>query len=51
LAEAGITLLADNFSLAERGIGAAELHRAVQESSVEALVDVLVADGTKVIWH
>jgi sulfur transfer complex TusBCD TusB component (DsrH family) len=51
LAEADVTLLADNFSLAERGIEASALHPAVKESSVEALVDLIVAEGTKAIWH
>ena len=51
LAEADVILLADNFSLSERGIEAPVLHPAVKESSIEALVDLLVAEGTKAIWH
>jgi predicted peroxiredoxin len=51
LAEAGVTLLADDFSLRERGIRADELLPGVRESSVGALVDVIVSEGTKAIWH
>jgi predicted peroxiredoxin len=51
LASAGITLLADGFSLKERGMVQTEINPAVRESSVEALVDLLVRDNTKAIWH
>jgi len=51
LAEAGVKLLADDFSLSERGIQAAELSPGVQQSSIDALVDVLVQEDTKAIWH
>ena len=51
LARAGITLLADDFSLRERGILKTETVSAVRESSVEALVDMLVRENTKAIWH
>ena len=51
LAKAGITLLADTFSLKERGMVSAEISPAVKESSVEALVDLLVRENTKAIWH
>jgi hypothetical protein len=51
LAKAGISLLADSFSLRERGIGTPELLPAVKESTVDALVEILVRDNTKAIWH
>ncbi|PYS92552.1 MAG: sulfur reduction protein DsrE [Acidobacteria bacterium] len=51
LAEAGVTLLADDFSLSERGIQPAELHAGVQPASIETLVDALVEENTKAIWH
>ena len=51
LAEAGVTLLADDFSLSERGIQPTELHAGVQPVGVETLVDALVEENTKAIWH
>ncbi len=51
LAEAGITVLADEFSLAERGIGQTEMIPAIKQSAIDALVDLLVRENTKAIWH
>ena len=51
LAKAGISLLADDFSLRERGIAPGEMISAIKKSSVDALVDLLVRDNTKAIWH
>jgi intracellular sulfur oxidation DsrE/DsrF family protein len=51
LAKAGVKLLADDFSLRERGIDAAELAGGVQLSTIDALVDALAADNTRAIWH
>jgi sulfur relay (sulfurtransferase) complex TusBCD TusD component (DsrE family) len=51
LANAGITLLADDFSLCERGIQTAEVITGIQQSSIEGLVDALVQGNTKAIWH
>src|SRR5262249_14149124 len=51
LADAGVLLLADEFSLRERGIHAAELSSAVHESDIDALVDILSQENTKAIWH
>ena len=51
LAKAGVTLLADGFSLKERGVAPVEINPAVKESNIEALVDLLVRDNTKAIWH
>jgi predicted peroxiredoxin len=51
LAAAGVQLLADEFSLRERGITTRELSDGIQLSTIEALVDLLVQENTKVIWH
>ena len=51
MAGAGITLLADDFSLCERGIQPAELQPGVQPTSIETLVAALVQENTKAIWH
>ena len=51
LIKAGVELLADDFSLSERGIGWEELHEGVRPASIEALVDALVQTDTKAIWH
>ncbi|MEP6762572.1 MAG: DsrE family protein [Sporichthyaceae bacterium] len=51
MAQTGINLLADDFSLGERGIQSAELHAGVQASSIETLVDALLQENTKALWH
>ena len=51
LAQAGVRILADDFSLRERGIAGNELRAGVTQSSVESLVELLARDGTKAIWH
>jgi predicted peroxiredoxin len=51
LAAAGVRLLADDFSLRERGIKRDECAAGIKESNIDALVDMLVADNTKAIWH
>ena len=51
LAELGIRLLADDFSLTERGIQVAEVGTGVEASTIDALVDLLARADTKVIWH
>ena len=51
LAGAGVTLLADDFSLCERGIQTSELHAGIQQSGIEALVEMLVQENAKSIWH
>jgi sulfur relay (sulfurtransferase) complex TusBCD TusD component (DsrE family) len=51
LASAGVTLLADDFSLCERGIQPSELHAGIQQSGVEALVEMLLQENAKAIWH
>ncbi|HEX5732613.1 MAG TPA: DsrE family protein [Blastocatellia bacterium] len=51
LAEEGIRLLADDFSLGERGIRAEELMSGVKESGIDTLVDMLAQKDTRAIWH
>ncbi|HEX6183608.1 MAG TPA: DsrE family protein [Pyrinomonadaceae bacterium] len=51
LAQAGVRILADDFSLRERGIAGNELRAGVAQSSVEALVEMLARDEMKAIWH
>ena len=51
LLESGVTVLADDFSLRERGIQADECQGAVKTASIEQLVDLLVQDNTKGVWH
>jgi predicted peroxiredoxin len=51
LYEAGVALLADAFSLRERGIQSGELLPGIQEAGIEALVDLIVTETTKAIWH
>jgi sulfur relay (sulfurtransferase) complex TusBCD TusD component (DsrE family) len=51
LATEGIPLLADDFSLSERGIRQSELRAGVEPSTIAALVDLLVRQDSKAIWH
>ena len=51
LTDAGVNLLADDFSLSERGMQTAELHPGVQPSSIEMLVDALLQENTRAFWH
>jgi len=51
LAEAGVALLADDFSLRERGIKPDELAPGVHESGIATLVEAIVQANTKAIWH
>ncbi len=48
LAQGGVTVLADDFSLSERGI--ARLAEGVDTASIEVVVDHLAA-GHKTLWH
>src|SRR5262245_16689190 len=41
LAKAGVRILADDFSLKERGISQANLIAGIQSSNIDALVDIL----------
>ena len=51
MAKARVNLLADDFSLCERGIQPADLQTGIQPTSIETLVDALVQENTKAIWH
>ena len=51
LAEAGVTLIADDLSLRERGIQREELAAGIREAGIGSLVDALVNPNTKAIWH
>jgi sulfur relay (sulfurtransferase) complex TusBCD TusD component (DsrE family) len=51
LAAAGVMLLADDFSLNERGIQTGELQPGIQPSGIETLVDALIEQNTRAIWH
>ena len=51
LIESGVTVLADDFSMRERGIQSDECHTAVRISSIDQLVDLVVQENTKAVWH
>lgn len=51
LADAGVTVLADDLSLRERGIKPAELAPGIREAGIEVLVDAIVQENTKALWH
>ena len=51
LVEEGIRLLADDFSLRERGIRTTEMNSEIKESGIGLLVDMLAQEETKAIWH
>jgi sulfur transfer complex TusBCD TusB component (DsrH family) len=51
LTSAGVVVLADDFSLRERGIERAEMTGAVREASIDTLVDLVMQPGAKTIWH
>lgn len=42
---------ADDFSLRERGISTDGLEEGVTVSNVDNLVDLLVQEGNKIVWH
>lgn len=41
----------DDFSLRERGISQSAIVEGVAVSNVDDLVDLLVQDGAKIVWH
>ena len=51
LAGAGVNLLADDLSLRERGIKPDELVAGIKQSSIDELVERIVKEKTKAIWH
>jgi predicted peroxiredoxin len=46
-----VTVLADDFSLRERGIRQEDLVPGVRTAGIDTLVDLAASDGCKVIWH
>ncbi len=46
-----VTVLADEFSLRERGISQGSLVEGVEVSNVDSLVDMLAQADTKAVWH
>ena len=46
-----VRVLADDFSLRERSISSSALVDGVGVSSIDDLVDLMVQDGTKIMWH
>ncbi len=50
LAKAGVEVLADAFSLKERGIAADRLAEGVKSAPLETVVDHL-AGGSRTLWH
>jgi predicted peroxiredoxin len=50
VAKAGVQVLADDFSLRERGINADRLLGGVQAAPLDVVVDQL-AEGRKAMWH
>jgi sulfur relay (sulfurtransferase) complex TusBCD TusD component (DsrE family) len=50
LAAQGVTILADAFSLKERGIHQTRLARPIASATVEDVVDALARD-VRVLWH
>jgi len=49
LRDAGVALLADDFSLRERGIKPSGLAAGVRAASLDVVIDALLA-GSKVLW-
>lgn len=50
VADAGVQVLADDFSLRERAIAAGKLPAGVKASPLDVVIDQL-AEGRKAIWH
>lgn len=50
LAASGVEVLADAFSLRERGIGEGRLAQGIKPAELDVVVDQL-AEGRKTLWH
>jgi len=50
LTRAGVEVLADEFSLRERGIDAGRLAQGVKAAKLDVVIDQL-AEGRKAMWH
>jgi predicted peroxiredoxin len=51
LASAGVTLLADDLSLSERGMKTDELVPGIHPSTIAELVEQITQQNTKALWH
>ena len=51
LPKSGIRLIADEFSLHERGILIDELLPGIHISNIDSVVDIIARENTRVIWH
>jgi len=51
IARAGVRVFVDGFSAAARGLPPASVLPGVETAGMDTLVDRLVADGVKPIWH
>jgi len=51
LSSGNVQVLADDYSLGERGIESGEIERGVSIANMDTLVDLLLEDGPKVVWH
>ncbi len=50
MAQQGVTVFADEFSLRERAMYATDLMAGVSSASLDVIVDK-IADGCKTLWH
>jgi predicted peroxiredoxin len=50
ISDAGVAMLADDFSLRERGIAKDRMVDGVEVSPLDVVIDQM-ADGAKTIWH
>ena len=46
-----VTVLADDFSLRQRAIGASDLVPGVASASIDNLVELITTPGCKAMWH
>jgi len=51
IVESGVTVMADDFSLQERGMTMEECAAGLQAGTIDRLIDLLVQDNTKAVWH
>ena len=51
IVESGVTVLADDFSLQERGISMDECAPGLQTGTMVRLLDLIVQKNTKAVWH
>jgi sulfur transfer complex TusBCD TusB component (DsrH family) len=51
IARAGVRVVADDFSLRERGIGAETLAANIRPASIDLVVDLLADKATRAMWH